>query len=234
MSDDDKRLLSPVPTPIPTTGLEMATIVARIDDRTKTMKEIDLPRIESIATEAKDRVIGLGGRVDVLESNPHDCDEKDRQLRQDGDIAENKEEVIEHREKIKTIFGWKGWVVGLSGLVIAAVFAFATTTRSTDAAHSANIENNTKGISRNADVIKDLPNKRDLEAIKTAVTGIPGQVAKTMDDGEPPTVSEVSEAAEELPLKTYELKQLRMILGRAEKREKNGKKLDLLPAHKTD
>lgn len=214
------HITDPNPTPPPKTSIEMAAVVARIDDRTRAMREIDLPRIERIASSAKDGVNLLTSRVSVLENNPHECDEKDRQAIQDEDIAENKEIVIEHKEKIKSLYKLKGWFFGIVGSIATAAIVFALTTQSTEATNTTNIDNNRKVLDRHEVIIQDLPRKQDLEAIRQAVNLVPTRVRTSIEEGNgPPTAEEVSTAAEELPLKSYELKQLKIILARAKSRE---------------
>lgn len=209
-----QRLVHPVPTPIPSSPNELATIVARIYDRT----ELTLPRIERLATEARDTGIDLKSRVRVLETEPgHACDEKGRQAEQDEVLKEVHGFAIEAKEQIKGFSSFRKWLIGIISTVVLVGGSFAISSRTADTESVERIRANKASLARHEAVLQELPRKADLVAVQESVKAIPSAVRKLEDA--PSTAREVELAAEQLPLKRHELEALKLILNRAKARE---------------
>jgi len=218
IDDTSPAIPSPHPTPIPSTPNELAIVVAKIDDRTRLMIERYLPRVEETALEARDGVMELKGRVSHLEATPeHECDEKERQRRQDEGIQKSKVSSITAEGDIKGLHTFRNWLIGIIVLVVGSAGGFAVHSSTADTSHDERLDATRSDVDRHENIIADLPRKADFERINEAVKAIPTEVQKLK--AAPATALEVEEAASELPLKPHELEALRTILKRAHGRE---------------
>jgi len=212
--------IDPTPSPPPKTPEELAEAVSRIDNGMQRVLEVGLPRLE-------DGIIILDGRVSRLEARPteHTCIEGPRQIRQDDDIISGKVESVEQAEKIRGLVSFRNIIIGSILTVAGAAIWFALTITNDTTANEEKIDAATKAIDRHEQVLADLPRKSDLENLQKAVSrdvsNIPAAM-KELEESEPPTVIEVEQAAEKLPLKNHELEALHMIFSRAKKRENEG------------
>lgn len=232
---DDYDVTTPIPkpasTPPPRSKEEVAVVIARIDDRTKVMTDVHLPRIEEIAKRADNGVRGLESRVSVVENRPqHKCTEKERQLRQDDDIDEIQSKWSEFHEKIKSLSTFRNWFIGSIATVVILAVAFAITTRSIESANSTNIENAKSAIARHDALLETLPRKSDIDRLEKAISNVPDNVTEKINENElkiVPTVESVEDDVNNLPLKPHELKQLKRILDNARKRNNGDSKVDI-------
>jgi len=218
MPDKKKDTLSPV---------ETASILGRIDDRTGQLINIHIPRVEKIATESRNEVIKLGTRVSVLENiEPHVCDEKVRQARQDDDIADAKINNIDQKVQLKGLHLFRNYFIGIIAMVVVLVSGFAIVTRSIEATNTTNIDTNRHDIERHEKLIHELPRKIDIEQIVSkSAKQIPTNVIDAQKAlPEPvPTADSVEDDLEELvrrgKMSKIENAWARKILIRVRKRE---------------
>lgn len=221
----------PVPSPIPRNASQLAETVAAIATQVQMTNEIILPNVESAATEARDGVVRLDARVEVLEKElPHKCIEQVRQGRQDQDIANAKTIEVKQKEQLKGLFKFRNAIIAAIGGVVLLAGSFAILTRTTEATNATNIQTNKADIERHEEMIKALPTRGDLEAVKTAVANVPSATARAVKEAsakEPPTVNGVKEDVQDLPYFTDSERQvLESLLKRAHKRENGREKTE--------
>jgi len=173
------RLLSPPPTPIPLNPTELATVVARIDDRTRLMSELYLPKVEKVATEARNGVIELNGRVKVLEKIPaHACEEKIRQNEQDEFLNSQNARIIETKTQLQGLARFRTWLVGSILTIGVLASAFAIATREREASTETSMEAARADIDRHEAVLQELPRKADFDELRSEVRSLPIELQK--------------------------------------------------------
>lgn len=218
----DRKLPTEPFTPVPTVDLHaiaknmnrVGTELARIRGAVDTIKDDILPPVQTAAGEARDGVLTLTERVRNIESAPpppHVCEEKERQGRQDTDIAES-------RVRLSTFGRFLLWAAGAALVVAGSTITFAITSRSSAAENATKIQSQDSQIARQERAIAELRQSQrdDRETFLRAVNDLPRKVrdeARTAPD-----VTAMENAAEGLPLNEAEQRQLLILLNRAKVR----------------
>ena len=135
----------------------------------------------------------------------------------DDQTRATRDNVVDLRSRVKGLFTFRNWLIGLIVVIVASASSFAIMTQANDSTHTAKLEADRSDIDRHEGILEDLPRKSDFKRVSDAVKAVPRQVRKLED--QPKTAREVEIAAEELPLKRHELEALRLILSRAKDRE---------------
>ena len=164
----------------------LSDAMIRIEENTRTMKDEMLPPVTKAAAEARDGVLRLGVRVENLETNGHVCSERERQARQDTDIAELKPQYYRFAGTVK-------WAVGILTSVVVvfagAAVGFYGSTYSITSKTSADVSHNAEKIQENSTVIKELGRQQasDRQLFIREVKSLPRTISQqemSVDDVE--------------------------------------------------
>lgn len=213
-------------TPVPTQDLalvsrsisKVGTAVTRIESSVDTIKNDLLPPVAGAAFEARDGVLRLNGRVTAIEGKPapeHECEEKNRQTRQDNDIAEAR---VKTQSTSKLVW----WLIGIAVVVGGSAISFAILSRTTAAENSMRLESHSGDITRHEREIDALQKaqQRDRETYLREMRDLPRQVKQAAQSA--PTVEAMEDAADDLHLTPREQRQLMYLLKTARTRGGNG------------
>lgn len=223
MADDRRRkpdTFSPVPSPdmgaLARNITRIHDTVNAIDSSLTLIKEDILPPVQRAAQEARDGVLRLDERVRTLESTPpppHSCTETDRQATQDAAISTT-EAKVGHNSKLL----W--WLIGSLVVIGGSIVSFAFVTGSTSARTTASLEATTSTVSRHEIELDTLQKDqaRDRETFLREIRALPTRVSQTVQAAVPPA-DQIGDAADELPLRPAERRQLIDLLERARARK---------------
>lgn len=210
-------------TPVPTEDLavvsrgitKMGNAVVRIETAVSTIKDDLLPPVAKAAQEARDGVLKLNGRVTALENTEHECVDEERQRRQDNDIAET-------RVKAAGISKLVWWLMGIAIVVGGSAMGFAMVTRG-DTSEARTQLRDLDGIDE-----KVVEHSVKIQALEKAqaedratylrtVKSIPNEVEQVARNREP-TLEEIEDATDDLPMTGREREMLKRILTKARAR----------------
>lgn len=213
-------------TPVPTDTLtSLAKSLVNVEARLGVLMDDVVPELAKATKEARDGMIELRSsqrdvarRLQTLESAPpppHDC-KKSTLINGSVRLLDN------HKAQLEGITRWRWWLMGASLTVaLAATGGFVASLVAQGEAKQdrAGLR---RDLLRHESVISDMMNARvqDREAILKAVSQVPIKVQEVSMVA--PTLDQVSDGLDRLPLKTYEVSQIRALLRRAEQRETNG------------
>jgi len=196
---------------------KVSTAVIRMEGKIDTVKDDLLPPVAVDAKEARDGVMRLNGRVTALEdADPsHECFEQGRQLRQDTDLAEVKE-----RSKGASKLLW--WVLGVSVLVGSAAVGFAISTSvdaSTVRTQVEDLDGVDDQVTRHDVQIESLQKAQaeDRKVFLSEVRALPMKVQQVAERRDP-TIADIEDVADDLPLTGRERDMMVRILRQAKKR----------------
>lgn len=213
-------------TPIPTGDLlTLTTAVARIDQNVRSIKNDLIPPLSTDTREARDKareaLQKVDGHMGDTDSHEHPCVEGARQERQDNELAKNR--------------GVKGEISSLSKVFWVAVSIITTIVAGsygyTLLISNATTENKTvntaqeQNINRHEETINELrvAQQRDRETFIREQRAMPAQLIKAVRAVRP-TVEDLEDVADELPLTEREARQMNELLKRAKKRSNGGAK----------
>lgn len=216
-------------TPVPSSMLlSISTNLADVASGVKSIKEDLLPPLAADTREARDKAREALQKVDTHVSDPeahlaHRCDEKDRQARQDGDIAEAKGKLLEADAKISSTSKVLWWALGIVVAVGGTAVGFAISTSSGAAAAASELEDLDdvpEAVARHDVQIKALEKAQaeDRATFIREVRKLPAEVS-TKVRSSTPALEQVDDAVDELPLRPSERRQLLELLDRARRRE---------------
>jgi hypothetical protein len=223
MTDEERRRMRDTHTPVPIAGLselsrglsKLSTSVIRMEGKIDTVKDDLLPPVSRAAQEARDGVLKLNGRVTTLEKTEHECVDEERQRRQDNDIAET-------RVKAAGISKLVWWLMGIAIVVGGSVMGFAMATRS-DTSEARTQLRDLDGIDdkvvENSVKIQSLEKAQaeDRATYLRTVKSIPNEVEQVARSREP-TLEEIEDATDDLPMTGREREMLKRILTKARAR----------------
>jgi len=221
---DDRRIMNTL-SPIPMEDVHslsknisrVGTAVTRIESTLSVIKEDLFPPVAKEAKAAKEGVIELNGRVSSLEGTPpptYECVEKDRQSKQDTDIAETRIRVANTGKLL-----W--WLIGLAAIVGSSAIGFAILTRSVAAENTARIQSVDRDLTRHEQSIDNLrrAQEQDRRTYLKEMRALPVEVQKVAEQRDI-TIEEVIDTTDDMPLTHGERELMKRILKKASRREK--------------
>ncbi len=210
-------------TPVPTQDLATVTnnvvrigkSVVRIEEAIKTIKDVQLPPVAKAATEARDGLIRMEGRVTAIENKPqreYSCIEDDRLTIHDTEIVR-----VQTQQRSTSRLLWA--VLGIAVTICSAIFGFAMVIRSTATQNATRIEDARSNLTRHEqDIVRlEKAQQNDRATYLREVRKIPTKVQEVADNREP-TLEEIEDAAEQIPLTQRERDVMRHLIRQARKR----------------
>jgi hypothetical protein len=214
-------------TPVPSNELmELTQLLIRTDQNVTFLKDELIPPLAKDTREARDKARAALGKIDGhlrdTDAHVHGCLEGDRQLRQDTDIGTLKSDMSETKAKTGGISKLVWWLMGIAVTVALVAGGFAVSVRVSSAENAVDIEDNAEDIDDNEESIKTLTKvqQEDRETYLRVARDLPKNVTKAARSIPPPepTIDDMEDAADDLPLSPREQRQLLDLLGRARKR----------------
>jgi hypothetical protein len=207
-------------TPVPSNELLALTqLLTRTDQNVTLLKDELLPPIARDTREARDTARESIGKIDThlkdTDAHVHPCVEGDRQLRQDNDIGRLKTKAVETETKTSGLSKLVWWLMGIAVTVALVAGGFAVSVRVVSAENSDGVQDNEESIKALTKVQRE-----DRETYLRIARDLPKNVTKAARAVPPPepTIDDMEEAADDLPLSPREQRQLLELLGRARKR----------------
>lgn len=223
MSDKDRwNHLTPVPTD---TLTSLAKSLVNVETRLGVLMDDVVPELNSASKEARDGMLELRGsqrdvarRLKQLETAPpppHDC-------KKSSAIATNTRTLDTHKTLIDGLTTWRWWLMGAAlsvALVAAGGFVATLVAQGTAQQDRTGMR---RDLMRHESSIEEIREARivDRDKILKAVSQVPIKVQEVSQ--EHPTLDAVSDGLDRLPLKSYEIRQIRALLERAGRRETVG------------
>jgi hypothetical protein len=211
-------------TPVPTADLVAVTgTLARVDQNVRQIKNDMLPPLVADTREARDKARAALGKIDEhardTDAHDHGCKETARQEKQDDAIADM-------RPRIAGLDKWRWWLMGILLVGVSSAFGFALLSRQVSTENATRINATARDVDRHERVIDSVQKaqQRDRETYLRAVREIPSATARKVSATpvKAPSQEVVERAADDLPLRPHERRQLRMLMDRAREREANG------------
>lgn len=222
MPDHDRReKLTPVPTDMLTS---LAKSLANVETRLGILVDDVVPDLSNATKEARDGMIELrtsqrdvARRLDQLEASPppHDCKK--------STLINNTARALDsHKAQLLGITQWRWWLMGAAlSVALAATGGFVATLAAQGTAEQERVGLR-RDLMRHESSIQAMQEARllDRQAILKAVSQVPMKVQEVSLEN--PTLDTVSDGLDRLPLKNYEVRQIRALLERAGRRETDG------------
>jgi hypothetical protein len=216
-------------TPVPTsTLLSISTSLASLDAGVKSIKEDLLPPLSADTKEARDKAREALQKVDNHIGEPdlhedHGCLEIERQRTQDEGLAEAKGGLLETNAKVASTSKVLWWALGIVAVVLGSAATFAVTSSSAAtraAAELDDLDNIPETVARHDVQIKALEKAQaeDRRTFIDEVRKLPTTTAAKVQSTSP-SDEVVEDAADDLPLRPSERRQLLELLERARARE---------------
>lgn len=209
-------------TPVPTTDLVAVTsTLARVDQNVRQIKNDMLPPLFADTREARDKARAALGKIEEhsrdADAHDHGCKETARQERQDSEIADM-------RPKVAGLEKWRWWLMGILVLGVSSAFGFALFTRQASTENATRLDTTERDLSRHEREIDAVQKAQqaDRDTFLREVRAIPTATARKVQDTPAPAIEVVDRAAEDLPLRPGERRQLLQILERARERGNGG------------
>lgn len=213
-------------TPVPTDTLtSLVKSLVNVETRLGVLMDDVVPDLAEATKEARDGMIDLRvsnrdvvRRLDKLESAtppPHLCEQVDT-------IQEHGNRLESHTTEIEGFQRWRWWLMGAAitiGLFAAGLAGSALVSQGEALQDRTGLR---RDVERHEDSLVALSKARveDRDAILQAVSQVPRKVQKAALEA--PTLDAVSDGLDRLPLKNYEVRQIRALLERAGRRKTNG------------
>ena len=214
MPDDDaqRRIRSSV---VPTIELiNISNKLTEVATGVKSIKEDMLPPLISDTREARDKAREALQRSVEHErddaAHVHPCVERERQSRQDTDIADLKPRVSGTSKLV-----W--WVLGLGVVALSSAVGFAILTRSTEAGTTVRIEAMDRDLDRHEALLVEFRRsyREDRDALLREVRAIPAKVQQGFDPPERVLIERLLAGENGVPLTPHERRVLRDLAKRA-------------------
>ncbi len=213
-------------TPVPTDTLtSLAKSLVNMETRLGVLMDDVVPELSSATKEARDGMIELRAsqrdvarRLEHLESAPpppHDCTKSTI-------INSTARTLDSHKAQLMGITQWRWWLMGAAlSVALAATGGFVATLVAQGMAQQERTGLR-RDVMRHESSIQAMQEARvrDREEILRAVSQVPMKVQKVSLENQ--TLDAVSDGLDRLPLKTYEVRQIRALLERAGRRETDG------------
>lgn len=222
MPDHDRReKLTPVPTDMLTS---LAKSLVNVETRLGVLVDDVVPDLSKATREARDGMIELRSsqrdvarRLNTLESSPpaHDCKK--------STLINNTARTLDgHKAQLVGITQWRWWLMGAALSVALAATGGLVATLVGQGMATQERTGLRRDLMRHESSIQAMQEARvlDREAILKAVSQVPMKVQKVSLEN--PTLDTVSDGLDRLPLKSYEVRQIRALLERAGRRETDG------------
>lgn len=212
------------PTPIPQSAPELNALVASMDTNLKSIKTDILQPLAKDVREARDTARearqAIDSHIGDRASHSDDCEARERQ---DKAIEDYGKKIAGIEPKIEGLQKWRWSLFGIAFSTLVLAGGFIVATKVSSAVTETQVEQHEEDIDDLEDVTKALAKAQqdDRETYLRTIKTIPRQAAQeavNASKATEPTLDEIEDAAEGLPLRPHEQRQLIDILKRARKR----------------
>lgn len=198
-------------TPVPTADLVvLSNTLVRVDQNVKSIKNDILPPLVVDTREARDNardaLAKINGHASDEEAHEHSCVDAPRQERQDTKIS-----------GLSKVF----WIaLSVFVAIVSGSYGYTLVISNSTTENATSIKGQSENINRHEKSIEALRVSRQLdrETYLKSINDLPSRVTESVQKAPGSSQEVVERAAEDLPLRPHERRQLRELMSRARER----------------